>query len=103
MSGRRLKILYLVAGHGLLDGVGPSRNVLSLSRALSAHADVTLAFRYLLDAEPPADLPLIEIDPAQRPTQALDDLAMRGMSLAGFADYLRRLRRLTVGEHCSTT
>lgn len=95
MTGRRLKILYLVAGHGLLDGVGPSRNVLSLSRALSAHADVTLAFRYLLDSRPPDGLPLIEIDPGQRPGDAIDDSAMRGMSLGGFLHYLHRLRRLT--------
>lgn len=95
MTDRRLRILYLVAGHGLMDGVGPSRNVLSLSRALLPYADVTLAFRYLLDPQPPTDLRLIEIDPDRRPEAAsLDDSAMRGMSLAGFADYLRRLRRL---------
>ena len=95
MTAGRLKILYLVAGHGLMDGVGPSRNVLSLSRALQPYADVTVAFRYLLDSAPPAGLPLVEIDPARRPASAsLDDSAMRGLSLGGFADYLRRLRRL---------
>lgn len=96
MSGRRLRILYLVAGHGLMDGVGPSRNVLSLSRALRPYADVTLAFRYLIDSRPPDDLPLVEIDPGSRPQTSLDDSAMRGMSLTGFVDYLRRLRRLAV-------
>ncbi|HMR30228.1 MAG TPA: glycosyltransferase [Geminicoccaceae bacterium] len=96
MTDRRLRILYLVAGHGLMDGVGPSRNVLSLSRALRPYADVTLAFRYLLDPHAPADLPLIEIDPGSRPASSLDDSAMRGMSLGGFAGYLCRLRRLAV-------
>lgn len=92
-AGRRLRVCYLVPGHGLLSTVGPSRNVLSLARALRAHADVTLAFRYRLEDAVPDDLPLVELEPERRPAQALDDAAMRGMGLVEFARYMARLRR----------
>lgn len=90
---RRLRICYLVPGHGLLSTVGPSRNVLSLARALSAYADVTLAFRYRLEDRPPDGLALIELEPERRPALAVDDAAMRGMSLGEFLRYMARLRR----------
>jgi glycosyltransferase involved in cell wall biosynthesis len=95
MSGGPLRILYLVAGHGMLGSVGPTRNVLNLAQALKGHAEVAVAFRYLLDADRPADLELLEIDPAARPDHATDDSAMRGMPLAAFVGYLRRLRGFT--------
>jgi len=92
-GGRRLRICYLVPGHGLLSTVGPSRNVLSLARALSAYAEVTLAFRYRLEDRVPDGLELIELEPERRPPRAVDDAAMRGMGLREFARYLARLRR----------
>ena len=90
---RRLRICYLVPGHGLLSTVGPSRNVLSLARALSAYAEVTVAFRYRLEDHLPAGLELVELEPERRPAHAIDDAAMRGMGLLEFARYLARLRR----------
>jgi len=92
-GGRRLRICYLVPGHGLLSTVGPSRNVLSLARALSAYAEVTVAFRYRLEDRVPDGLELIELEPERRPPRAVDDAAMRGMGLREFARYLARLRR----------
>ncbi len=92
-TGRRLRICYLVPGHGLLSTVGPSRNVLSLSRALVRYAEVTLAFRYRLEDRLPEDLPLVELQPERRPVQAVDDAAMQGMGPVEFARYLARLRR----------
>jgi glycosyltransferase involved in cell wall biosynthesis len=90
----RPSVCYLVAGHNLLSTAGPTRNVLSLARGLSAFADVTVAFRRVL--EPMADEPftILEIDPRtggdRRP---VDDAAMRGIGLGEFAGYLRALDR----------
>jgi D-inositol-3-phosphate glycosyltransferase len=92
-GGRRLRICYLVPGHGLLSTVGPSRNVLSLARALSAYADVTVAFRYRLEDRVPDGIQLIELEPEKRPARVIDDAAMRGIGLAEFARYVARLRR----------
>ncbi len=91
--GSRLRICYLVPGHGLLPTVGPSRNVLSLSRALAAYADVTIAVRYRLDDGLGDDMRVIELEPERRPDRVVDDAAMRGMSALEFARYLARLRR----------
>ena len=48
---RRLSICYAVPGHSLVASAGPTRNVLSLARALSRWADVTVAFQRLADTE----------------------------------------------------
>lgn len=90
---RRLRICYLVPGHGLLSTVGPSRNVLSLAKALRAHAEVTLAFRYCLERADPEGVEVVELEPERRPRTAVDDGAMSGMGLAEFARYMARLRR----------
>lgn len=92
-TGRRLRICYLVPGHGLLSTVGPSRNVLSLARALRPYADVTLAFRYRLEEAHPEGIEVVELEPERRPASAVDDAAMQGMGLAEFARYMARLRR----------
>ncbi|MCS6780256.1 MAG: glycosyltransferase [Geminicoccaceae bacterium] len=92
-GGRRLRVCYLVPGHGLLSTVGPSRNVLSLARALRAHAEVTLAFRYRLEDRPVEGIEVIEIEPERRPREVVDDSAMRGMGVVEFARYLAKLRR----------
>lgn len=93
---RRLRVCYLVAGHGLLSTAGPTRNVLSLARALGRHADVTVAFRRTIDVEPPVGLDVIEIDPGASGGPVLDDAAMRGLGYTEFARYLNRLRRFTI-------
>ena len=90
----RLSVCYLVPGHNLLSTVGPTRNVLSLARALGRHADVTVAFRRVLDERAPADLRVVELQPATRAEAgALDDAAMRGLSYGEFLACLRDLRR----------
>ncbi len=94
---RRLRICYLVAGHGLLATAGPTRNVLSLAQALQPYADVTVAFRRTLDARPPEGLDVVEIDPGAASGPILDDAAMRGLGYGEFLRYLARLRRFTAG------
>ena len=74
--GHRLSICYLAPGHRLLSTIGPTRNVLSLARALARHAEVTVAFRNVLDDCAPADLRVVEIQPgARRPAAIVDDAA----------------------------
>ncbi|HET6467624.1 MAG TPA: hypothetical protein VFG43_04520, partial [Geminicoccaceae bacterium] len=93
MSDRRLRICYVVPGHNLLGTVGPSRNVLSLARALGAWADVTVAFRRVLEPEAAHGLKALEIEPgcaapgarAEAMAGAVDDAAVRGVGLGEFA------------------
>lgn len=91
MTGR-LRILYLVPGHHLVDGVGPTRNVLSLARALAKRADVAVAFRSVPDGRSIPGVEVLEIDPASRPTRTVDDAATRDVPPIEFARYVRRLR-----------
>jgi glycosyltransferase involved in cell wall biosynthesis len=95
---RRLSVCYLAPGHNLLSTMGPSRNVLSLARALERYADVTVVFRRVLDQGPPADLPVIELQPsASRQSMIVDDSAMRGLGYGEFLGYLRAVRRFADG------
>ena len=92
--GHRLSVCYVAPGQSLLSTVGPTRNVLSLARALARHADVAVAFRNVLDERAPADLRVLEIQPnARRDAAIVDDAAMRGLGYREFVDYLRDLRR----------
>jgi glycosyltransferase involved in cell wall biosynthesis len=93
-SARKLSICYVVPGHNLLSDVGPTRNVLNLARALARHADVTVAFRNVLDDRAPADMRVLEIQRcATRASGVLDDAAIRGLGYQEFFAYLRGLRR----------
>jgi glycosyltransferase involved in cell wall biosynthesis len=95
----RLRVCYLVPGHALLSTQGPTRNVLSLARALAAHAEVTVAFRGIVDAKPPEGIRAIEIEPGYgKGATFLDDSATRGLGLGVFARYLRTLRRFAHTE-----
>jgi glycosyltransferase involved in cell wall biosynthesis len=90
---RKLSICYVVPGHSLLSTVGPTRNVLSLAGALARHAEVTVAFRHVLDDQAPAGLRVVEIQPGARLDAAIvDDAAMRGLGYREFLGYLRDLR-----------
>jgi glycosyltransferase involved in cell wall biosynthesis len=90
----KLSVCYLAPGHSLLSTVGPTRNVLSLARAMARHADITVAFRNVLDDVAPPDLRVLEIQPGVRREAAIvDDAAMRGLSYHDFFAYLRDLRR----------
>ena len=96
MTSRPLRIGYLVPGHALMATAGPTRNVLSLARALDRihGVEVEVAFRSQLDAEPPEDLKVVEIEPgAVDRGKAVDDSAMRGLTLGEFLRYLATLRR----------
>jgi glycosyltransferase involved in cell wall biosynthesis len=92
-QGARPSVCYLVAGHNLLSTAGPTRNVLSLARALSAFADVTVAFRRVLEPVAGEPFSVLEIDPHARDGPALDDAAVRGIGYPEFAAYLRTLDR----------
>ena len=94
---RRLSICYLVPGHDLLATVGPSRNVMNLARSLSRWADVTVAFRRVADAQKPADLRVLEIEPGDA-TAKVDDAAMRGVTVAEFAKFMGALHRFADTE-----
>jgi len=96
MTRRPLRIGYVVPGHGLMATAGPTRNVLSLARALDRieGVEVEVAFRSLLDAEPPPGLNVVEIDSdGVDRTGAVDDAAMRGLGLGAFLRYMAKLRR----------
>lgn len=95
MTSRPLRIGYLVPGHGLMATAGPSRNVLSLARALDRidGVEVEVAFRCLLDAEPPPGIRVVEIETgALDRAAALDDSAMQGLSVSAFLRYIRTLK-----------
>lgn len=98
MNGtRRLSICYVVPGHDLLASVGPTRNVLSLARALSRHADVTVAFRRIADADAPPDLRVLEIQP-DATAATVDDAATRGVSIVDFLGFMSALHRFVRSE-----
>jgi len=88
-----LSICYAAPGHFLLPEVGPSLNVLSVAEELSKTADVTLAFRKVI--QPPESPPftILELDPECDPSAPLvDDSAVRGTSLSDLLRYLLVLR-----------
>jgi glycosyltransferase involved in cell wall biosynthesis len=100
VSSRRLRVCYVVPGHNLVGTVGPSRNVLSLARALSASADVTIAFRHLLEPEAAFGLRTIEIDPGADGMvgEPIHDAAVQGIGVGEFARYLMAIRRFVRHE-----
>ncbi len=89
-SKRRLSVCYLVPGHDLLTSVGPTRNVVSLARALEQWADVTVAFRRVADKQRPEGLRVLEIEPGES-VAGTDDAAMRGIGLRDFYRFMRAL------------
>ena len=100
MSGRkRLSICYVVPGHHLLSSAGPTRNVLCLAAALSQWANVTVAFRSVLEPITPQNYGVVEIEPGMgRLRHRVDDAAVRGMGLREFIDYLGSLKRFVANE-----
>jgi glycosyltransferase involved in cell wall biosynthesis len=93
-NGSRPSVCYVVAGHNLLTSAGPTRNVLSLARALSEWADVTVAFRRVLESVEGEPFKMLEIEPGgSAELQVIDDAAVRGVGYFEFAGYLRALDR----------
>ena len=89
----RLSVGYLVPGHHLLTTAGPTRNVLSLAGALAEHADVTVAFRTVVDPPRAAPFRTVELDPGAAPAPgAVDDAAVRGSGIGGLRRYMRTLK-----------
>jgi glycosyltransferase involved in cell wall biosynthesis len=96
---RRLAVCYIVPGHNLVSSAGPTRNVLSLAESLGRWADVTVAFRKVLEPAGPASYRAVEIDPGPAENGAnVDDASMRGISLSEFASYLRKIRSFVSRE-----
>ncbi len=95
-ADRRLRICYVAPGQDLVSTMGPTRNVLNLARALQSWADVTVAFRRVVDP-PPADIQVREIEPLARSGRA-DDAATSGMGYLQFLDYWRAVRRFAREE-----
>jgi glycosyltransferase involved in cell wall biosynthesis len=94
MNGcKRLSICYVVPGHYLLSSAGPTRNVLCIAEALSHWADVTVAFRSVLEPIKSKEYRVVEIEPRiGRLSHPVDDSAIRGTGLAEFVDYLNSLK-----------
>ena len=94
-AGEQLSICYTAPGQDLLPSAGPTRNVLSLAQALVPFADVTVAFRRVIEEPPSHDYRILEIQPGQARdgSPPTDDAAMRGIGYVEFLRYLRSLRR----------
>ena len=99
---KRLSICYIVLGHDLLSSAGPTRNVLYLAEALSQWAEVTVAFRKVLEPIAPRGYKVVEIAPGMdHDTRSrVDDAAVRGMSLRSFMAYLRSVRQFLEAHRC---
>lgn len=98
---RRLRVLYAVPGHHLLPAVGPSRNVLSLARALARIPGIepTVAFRRVVEPVVPEGVAVLELDPeGPLPRELRDDAAMRGIGVGEALAYLRALDRFARRE-----
>ncbi len=92
-GGRRLSVAYVVPGHNLLPSAGPTRNVLSLAAALGERADVTVAFRRVIERVEDDRFGIVEIDTRSASGSGVDDAALRGVGYGEFLRYLRVLRR----------
>jgi glycosyltransferase involved in cell wall biosynthesis len=101
----RLRICYAAPGHALRGTSGSTRNILSLAAALSAWADVTVAFHSIGEQAAPRGIKVIAIRDgpprgAAADVPAQDDVAARGVNPLGHAAYLHTLRRFA-GRHAS--
>ncbi len=96
MTSRRLSILYAAPGHALLSTSGPTRNILSLAEPLSQWAEVTVAFRHLLE---PVKTDAFKVVSIEAPASGAggthgraDDVTARGLNPLSHLAYLRVLR-----------
>ena len=65
-TSNRLAICYVVPGRDLVPGAGATRQALSLARALSLHADVTLVFRRQLGEVTGEPFDVVALEPNGR-------------------------------------
>lgn len=101
MTSQRLSILYAAPGHALLSTSGPTRNILSLVEPLSQWAEVTVAFRHLLEPVKTDAFDVIAIEalasragesPLGGANGRADDVTARGLNPLSHLAYLRVLR-----------
>jgi glycosyltransferase involved in cell wall biosynthesis len=92
MAGRRLSVCYAAPGQNLLPPAGPTRNVLSVAEALSQWADVTVAFRTILEPIDTSAFRVMAIEPgASISNGRTDDNATRGLYPVRHMSYCRTL------------
>jgi len=91
----RLSICYAAPGHSLVPTSGTTRNILSLAEALTAWADVTVAFRDLPEPSvklgPGLSLETIE-NGNRKQGRRVDDEATRGVNPLSHLLYMRTVR-----------
>ena len=89
---RRLSICYAAPGHALFGASGTTRNMLSLAKALSRWADVTVAFRSVREPIRPDEFNVIAIEPEpEGAPDRKDDVAANGLNVFAHMSYLRKL------------
>ena len=88
----RPSVCYAAPGHALLSTSGTTRNMLSLAKALSRWADVTVAFRSIRQPIQCDNFKMIAIDSEPEiPSERKDDVAARGLNVFAHMSYLRKL------------
>ena len=94
MAERRLSILYAAPGHALLSTSGPTRNIMSLAESLSQWADVTVAFRHVLEPVKTDAFKVMAIEAlnGEGAHGRADDVTARGLNPLSHLAYLRVLR-----------
>jgi glycosyltransferase involved in cell wall biosynthesis len=89
---KRPSVCYAAPGHALLGTSGTTRNMLSVAKALSQWADVTVAFRSIRESIKSDNFKVIEIEAETAGTaERKDDVAARGLNVFAHISYLRKL------------
>ena len=90
----RPSICYAAPGHALHGTSGSARNMLSLAKALSRCAEVTLAFRSIREPFRCDGFKVVAIEPdTTSDCGRKDDVAAAGLNVIAHASYLRKLNR----------
>jgi glycosyltransferase involved in cell wall biosynthesis len=90
---QRLSICYAAPGHALLSTSGATSNILSLAGALCHWADVTVAFRHVVEPIKTQPYQVIAIEPrVGHYTGGKDDVAARGLNPMTHISYLQALQ-----------
>lgn len=89
---RRLSICYAAPGHALLSTSGGARNILSVAKALSRWADVTVAFRSIRETVMADNFKVIAFEQEnQSDRERKDDVAISGFNVLAHLSYLKKL------------
>src|SRR5215831_11104837 len=90
---KRISVCYAAPGHSLLHTSGSTRNILSLAEALSECADVTVAFKSILEPSVTDKYRVVAIKPENVNGRHFeDDVATRGLNPFSHLCYLRTIR-----------